>query len=130
MLPGVPKELRNAEIDDAQFHRIEAIIRSMTLEERARPELIDGSRRRRIANGSGTQPSEVNALVDQFRQMRTMMRQLGPMTGLVRRGGKKNKKKGGRVTPKKGVAVAPGASPFAGLPGGLPGGRPSGPFGN
>ncbi|MGH9118730.1 MAG: signal recognition particle protein [Acidimicrobiales bacterium] len=125
MLPGVPKELRDAEIDDSQFHRIEAIIRSMTLEERARPELIDGSRRRRIADGSGTQPSEVNALVDQFRQVRTMMKQLGPMAGLTRRGGKKNKKKGGRVTPKKGAAVAPGLSPLAGLPGGPPGG----PFG-
>jgi signal recognition particle subunit SRP54 len=117
MLPGVPKEIRNAEIDDAQFHRIEAIIRSMTLEERARPELIDGSRRRRIADGSGTQPSEVNALVDQFRQMRTMMKQLGPVSGLARRAGKKNRKKGGRVTPKKTTPIAPGVSPFAGLPG-------------
>jgi signal recognition particle subunit SRP54 len=119
MLPGVPKEIRNAEIDDAHFHRIEAIIRSMTLEERARPELIDGSRRRRIADGSGTQPSEVNALVDQFRQVRTMMKQLGPVAGLAaRRGGKKSKKKGGRVTPKKTATVAPGVSPLAGLPGG------------
>jgi signal recognition particle subunit SRP54 len=116
MLPGVPKELRQAEIDDAQLHRVEAIIRSMTLEERARPEIIDGSRRRRIATGSGTTPSDVNELVDQFRKMRTMMKQFSPM-GVIAKRGKKGKKKGGRVTPKKGAAAA--------LPGGLQLGPPS-----
>jgi signal recognition particle subunit SRP54 len=53
MMPGMPKELKNAEIDDKELARVEAIIRSMTPEERANPELIDGSRRTRIANGSG-----------------------------------------------------------------------------
>ncbi len=104
MMPGLPKELRNAEVDDGQFHRIEAIIRSMTPAERARPELIDGSRRRRIADGSGSSPSDVNQLVDQFRQMRTMMKQVGPLAGFARKG-KGKKKKGGRVTPKKGAAA-------------------------
>ena len=54
MIPGVPKELRNTEIDDKELGRVEAMIRSMTIEERRKPDLIDGSRRLRIANGSGT----------------------------------------------------------------------------
>src|SRR5690606_37260082 len=61
MLPGVPKELKNADIDDGELNRVEAIIRSMTLEERRKPDLINGSRRQRIANGSGTSVSQVNA---------------------------------------------------------------------
>ena len=56
LLPGMPKEMRDAEIDGKEIDHIEAIIRSMTLEERARPELIDASRRVRIATGSGTTP--------------------------------------------------------------------------
>ena len=56
MLPGMPKEVRNAEIDDREIARIEAIIRSMTPEERRKPELINGSRRLRIAQGSGRRP--------------------------------------------------------------------------
>ena len=59
MIPGMPKELKDAEIDDEQLARVEAIIRSMTPEERANPDLIDGSRRARIAKGSGTDPGEV-----------------------------------------------------------------------
>ena len=54
MMPGLPKEARNAEIDDGQLKRVEAIIRSMTLDERRKPDLVNGSRRLRIANGSGT----------------------------------------------------------------------------
>ena len=54
MMPGMPKEIRNAEIDDGQIGRVEAIIRSMTPAERADPDLIDASRRARIADGSGT----------------------------------------------------------------------------
>jgi signal recognition particle subunit SRP54 len=120
MLPGIPKELRKAEIDDGQFARIEAIIRSMTPVERARPDIIDGSRRRRIAEGSGTATSEVNQLVDQFRQVRSMMKQMAPLVGMGRKP-KKGKKKGGRVTPKKGAAAAlPAASPFEMLTGDLP----------
>jgi signal recognition particle subunit SRP54 len=75
MLPGVPKELRNAEVDDGELGRIEAIICSMTLEERTNPSIIDGSRRIRIANGSGTSTQEVNALLKQFKQVAQMMKQ-------------------------------------------------------
>jgi signal recognition particle subunit SRP54 len=87
MLPGVPKEIKNTEIDDGELRRIEAIIRSMTREERARPELVNGSRRLRIANGSGTTTSEVNALLKQFKEVQKMMKRFGGMSG-----GKKGKK--------------------------------------
>jgi signal recognition particle subunit SRP54 len=105
MLPGVPKEVRDVEIDDRQIAHIEAIIRSMTPSERVAPDLIDGSRRNRIANGSGTSPSEVSQLVAQFKQMRQMMQQMGG--GLRKKKAKKNKKgkKGGRVTPKGPAAI-------------------------
>src|SRR5688572_16132009 len=62
MLPGVPKELKNADVGENELGRIEAIIRSMTLAERVNPDLINGSRRLRIANGSGTSVAEVNQL--------------------------------------------------------------------
>ena len=122
MMPGMPKELKNQEIDDRQVARVEAIIRSMTPDERAKPELIEASRRLRIANGSGTQPNEVSNLVNQFKQMQKLMKRMGGM-GSKRmkparsKKGKKGKKgKGGgrvqggrtngrvssRTTPKKG----------------------------
>ncbi len=77
MLPGIPKELKNAEIDEKEIGRIEAIIRSMTLEERREPQLMNGSRRLRVANGSGTTTNEVNQLLKQFKEMQKMMRMLG-----------------------------------------------------
>jgi signal recognition particle subunit SRP54 len=76
MLPGIPKELRKAEIDDKEMARVEAIIKSMTPAERRDPSLINGSRRLRIANGSGTTTTEVNALLKQFKMMQGMMRQM------------------------------------------------------
>jgi len=76
MLPGVPRELRDADVDESQLGRIEAIICSMTPEERADPAIIDGSRRIRIAQGSGTAPQDVNALLKQFKQVSQMMKQL------------------------------------------------------
>jgi signal recognition particle subunit SRP54 len=78
MLPGMGamKQLRNAEVDESELDRVEAIILSMTPEERANPGLIKGSRRKRIANGSGTKVQHVNQLVKQFDQMRKMMRQM------------------------------------------------------
>jgi signal recognition particle subunit SRP54 len=90
MMPGMPKELKNAKIDDDDLKPIEAIIRSMTAEERARPQLINGSRRARIAKGSGTETAEVSRLVKQFGDMQKMMKKMG-MGG----GGKKGKKRGG-----------------------------------
>ena len=88
MLPGVPKELKNAEIGDDEIGRIEAIIRSMTPAERANPDLINGSRRLRIATGSGTSVGEVNQLCKQFKEMSKMMKRIPGFGG----GGKKAKK--------------------------------------
>lgn len=80
MIPGLgAKVFKGLPIDDGAFVRIEAMIHSMTQEERRRPELIDGSRRRRIAAGSGTTVQEVNRLLKQFSMMKKMMRQLGKM---------------------------------------------------
>ena len=76
MLPGIPKELRQAEIDDREVARVEAIIKSMTPEERRSPEIMNGSRRLRVANGSGTTTSEVNQLLKQFKDMQKMMKLL------------------------------------------------------
>jgi len=77
MLPGVPKELKKAEIDDSEIARIEAIIRSMTPEERREPQIINGSRRLRIAHGSGMTTTEVNQLLKQFKEVQKMMKMLG-----------------------------------------------------
>jgi signal recognition particle subunit SRP54 len=78
MLPGMGamKELKNADIDEGELDRVEAIILSMTPAERADPHMINGSRRKRIANGSGTRVQNVNQLVKQFDQMRVMMRSM------------------------------------------------------
>ncbi len=78
MLPGLQgAQLRNLKVDERELDRIQAIILSMTPEERRRPELIKGSRRLRIARGSGTNVQAVNQLIKQFDQMRKVMRQLG-----------------------------------------------------
>src|SRR5580698_954874 len=85
MIPGMGKELRGAKIDEREFDRIQAIILSMTPQERRHPELIKGSRRLRIAKGSGTNVQAVKALIKQFEQMRKVMRQVaqGRMPDLV-----------------------------------------------
>ncbi len=110
MLPGLPKEVRDVDIDDRELGRIEAIIRSMTKAERADPKIIDASRRSRIAKGSGTNPTQVSGLVNQFNEMQKMMKRFGGMgTKKAKGGGRKNKKKakgGGRVTPKGGRVAA------------------------
>ena len=74
MIPGVGKQLKDVDIDDDAFKRIEAIIQSMTPKERSNPELLNQSRRMRIAKGSGTNIQEVNRLIKQFDQTRKMMR--------------------------------------------------------
>ncbi len=79
LMPGMGKamkQMRQANMDERELDRIEAIILSMTPTERARPDLIDGSRRKRIARGSGTTVQAVNQLVKQFGQMRKLMAQL------------------------------------------------------
>jgi signal recognition particle subunit SRP54 len=104
MMPGMPKEMRDAEIDEGQVNRVEAIIRSMTLDERVDPTIIDGSRRLRIANGSGTQTADVSQLIKQFREMQKMMKRMPGLSGTKAFKGRKGKKGGrkgggGRVTP-------------------------------
>jgi signal recognition particle subunit SRP54 len=116
MMPGVPKELKNVQIEDKQLARVEGIIHSMTRAERTEPDLIDASRRARIARGSGVDPNEVTALVKQFIEMRRMMKQMGGF-GTKRMKSKRKDKGGkkpgpsrggstGRVTP-KGPAKVP-----------------------
>jgi len=74
MIPGVGKALKNVDIDDDAFKSIEAIIHSMTPDERANPAIINGNRRKRIATGSGTDIQEVNKLIKQFDETRRMMK--------------------------------------------------------
>jgi signal recognition particle subunit SRP54 len=122
MMPGLPKEMKDAEIDDGQFNQIEAIIRSMTAGERANPTSIDGSRRQRIAKGSGVQPGEVKQLIDQFQEAKKMMKRFANVPGIGRKlkKGKKGKgggPSGGRTTPKgQGGSTGPKPPPFS-LPG-------------
>ena len=76
MIPGVGKALKDVDIDDDAFKGIEAIILSMTPKERQRPEILNQSRKMRIAKGSGTSIQEVNRLVKQFDQTRKMMKMM------------------------------------------------------
>jgi len=87
MLPGVPKELRSADIDDRELAQVEAIIRSMTPEERRNPAIMNGSRRLRVANGSGTLTTDVNLLLKQFKEMQKVMRVMGRAGRRKGRGG-------------------------------------------
>jgi signal recognition particle subunit SRP54 len=89
MMPGVGSQLGNMKIDDRDLDRLQAIITSMTPEERRNPAILNGSRRRRIAVGSGTNVQAVNQLVKQFGQMQKMMRQLqqGKMPSLSQMAG-------------------------------------------
>ncbi len=79
MIPGVGKAIKDIDIDDNAFKSIEAIIYSMTPYERTHPEGINGSRRQRIAKGSGTSLQEVNRLLKQFEQTRKMMHAVSTM---------------------------------------------------
>jgi signal recognition particle subunit SRP54 len=90
MMPGLPKEVKNAQIEDSEIAKVEAIIRSMTMDERRNPTIVNGSRRLRIAQGSGTTTGDVNNLIKQFKQMQQMMRSMG-MGGRSKKG-KKGKK--------------------------------------
>src|SRR5579875_2132960 len=92
MLPMVPKEVRNAQLDDSMFKPVEAIINSMTPAERAEPAIINGSRRARIAAGSGTSVQEVNDLLERFKQVQAYMRQVPALAGMARRASKPGKK--------------------------------------
>jgi signal recognition particle subunit SRP54 len=101
MIPGLPKEIRNAEVDDSALKPIEAIIHSMTPEERQNPSVINGSRRTRIARGSGTTTADVNGLLDRFKQMQVYMRQMSTLPGIGRRMAKAGAKSGRKNNKKK-----------------------------
>ena len=105
MIPGMGKQLKDVDIDPRQFSRTEAIILSMTAAERAKPDLINPSRKRRIAAGCGQRVEDVNRLLKQYNTMRQMMKQL-----------KKMGKKGGKGM--RGMGGFPG---MGGMPGGFPG---------
>ncbi len=126
MLPGMPKEMKNAQIGDDQVKVTEAIIRSMTPSERAKPELINGSRRSRIAKGSGVEVADVNKLVKQFTEMQKMMKRMGAMAQPRQGKGKKGGK--GKAMPSRREAMRQMNDMLggAGLPGGFPG-APGGP---
>ena len=133
MMPGMPREHRDTDIDESRISRITGMIHSMTPAERAEPDIIDASRRRRIAAGSGCRPADVKALVDQFKQMRSMMRGLGglggkrraaaPRSGPPRQSGRsklksstsKRRGTGGRTTPKGPVPVSKAPLTLPGL---------------
>ena len=133
MMPGVPREMRDADIDESRIGRITGMICSMTPAERAEPDIIDAARRQRIAAGSGCRPAEVKALVDQFKQMRSMMKGLGglgskrPTAAARARSSKqagrskgkssasKRRGTGGRTTPKGPVPVSKAPLTLPGL---------------
>jgi signal recognition particle subunit SRP54 len=127
MMPGMG-QLKGQldELDDSHFDRVTAIIRSMTPGERTNPKIINGSRRLRIANGSGVTVMDVNQLLNRFTDAQKMMKQMTGMMGLP--GGRrsatkssKNKRKGTKGGNRPRVGGRPG-----GMPGGFPGGFPGG----
>ena len=117
MLPGMPKEMKDAQVGDDQVKLTEAIIRSMTPDERRTPEIINGSRRTRIATGSGTQVADVNKLIKQFTEMQKMMKKMG---GLAKPQGKQGKGKN-KVSTRQAMRELGDMFGGAGGPGGFPG---------
>ncbi len=77
MIPGLGKQLKDVDIDERELRRAEAIVLSMTPQERATPQLLDGSRRARIAKGAGVSVQQVNQLIEARKQMEKMMKQMG-----------------------------------------------------
>ena len=133
MLPGMGQmKAQLAQVDDRDIDRVAAVIRSMTPAERADPRILNGSRRLRIARGSGTTVTEVNGLVERFGEARKMMRQItGGPPGMRRKSAKDKGKKGKQgqgnpaARPGAGRAGFPGAAP-AGPSGAVPAGPPGG----
>lgn len=122
MIPGVGKQLKDVDIDPRQFARVEAVILSMTPAERAKPDLINPARKRRIAAGCGQRVEDVNRLLKQYESMRQMMKQLKRMSK-GKKGGKGGLRGGfpgmGGMMP--GMGGAPAASVFEFIHGAFPG---------
>lgn len=114
LLPGVGSALKDVHIDDKQLDRVEAIVHSMTPGERRKPELIDMSRRKRVARGSGTTPEEVGQLGKQFSTVNKLARQMSSMSAMSRVKAVKELGEGGMAGMMPGVSGLPG---FAGLSG-------------
>jgi signal recognition particle subunit SRP54 len=124
LVPGVPKEIKqNAAIDDGQVGQVEAIIRSMTPAERGTPDVIDGSRRSRIARGSGTTTQDVNQLLRQFKDAQQLMRSPGMLGGMLGGGGRG--KLAQALAERVGDGAGSGAPDLAALSGGALGGSSS-----
>jgi signal recognition particle subunit SRP54 len=81
MIPGMNKAVKNADVDEKQIVKVESIIQSMTLAERGNPKILNGSRRKRIARGSGNTIQDVNRLLKQFKEMQKMMKMLNAKGG-------------------------------------------------
>ncbi len=111
MIPGLAGAPQAAEIDEGQFTHMEALISSMTPDERGHPEIVQGSRKRRVARGAGRPPQEVNLLLKQFRQMKKMFGRMGRFGGL-------EKLMGQMPAPEAAAGGEPGAA--GGLGGFLP----------
>jgi signal recognition particle subunit SRP54 len=116
MLPGMGKQLKDVDVDDKQVARVEAIIRSMTPQERKDPKVLNGRRRKRIAAGSGTTVTEVNRLVKQFAEVQKVMKSAAKMAG--QQGMKPKGVKGAKAQ----AAALRQLQGGGGLPGGLGGG--------
>ena len=133
MVPGVGKQLKDVDLDEREVKRVEAIIQSMTPEERRNPDLLNGKRKKRIAKGSGRSAQEVNELLRTFGEMRGMMKQLKGMKGLSKlkalRGMDPDDLAGSLgALGEGGLAGLPGMGDFAGAGvGGGPGGMGGGP---
>ncbi len=114
MIPGLGKQLKGVQIDEKEFYKSEAIISSMTKEERRKPILIKDSRKKRIAAGSGTTVVDVGRFLKQYEQTKKMMKQLSGVPGMGGSAGKIDHKKGSKG--KKGKKSGQGKKPFANFP--------------
>jgi signal recognition particle subunit SRP54 len=127
MMPGMGQmKDQLAELDDKHFDRVTAIIRSMTPGERTNPKIINGSRRARIANGSGVTVMDVNQLLNRFVEAQKMMKQMGGMMGLP--GGRRKATKSPK-NKRKGTKGGNRPRTSGAMPGGMPGGMPQLPPG-
>jgi signal recognition particle subunit SRP54 len=123
MLPGVGRQLKDLDLDERELVRVEAIIQSMTPEERRRPEILNGKRKKRVARGSGRSAQEVNQLLRSFNEMRGMMKQLGGAKGMKAMHAMGDMDLGALGA---GGGLPQGMPQMGGLPGGMPGGLPAG----
>jgi signal recognition particle subunit SRP54 len=129
MMPGMGKMADAVDVDDKQMNRLEALFTSMTVRERLHPELLDMSRRRRIARGSGQELGAVNELLKRFKEMKQAMKQLGKMGLGARMGSKAKREALEGMAPGGELAAGGGGGMFGGLGGlgGLFGGGGGGP---